>query len=140
VGEDRRQVVADWLRNQGLTPRPLEREERTHAHYQVYLPGGGSRETAQALMASLRQAGITDLGYIGSGDLAGNVSLGLYRQAESVERRKAQLRRVGHEPEVLQRFRTRRLTWFSLPEDSGLDPGAVDAVFPEVKVERGPCR
>lgn len=140
IAAEQRAVVAAWFRAQGQTPRPLDLEEQAHAHYQVFLPGAGSREATAALMDRLRSQGVTDVGYIGSGDLAGAISLGIFRQQDSVERRRAQLRDIGFEPQVVQRFRAQPRTWFIIPGDGAMEAAAIHTRFPALTVERDACR
>lgn len=110
----------------------------------VYLPPANSLADARSIRDDLLSNGITDIGIIRQGDLANAISLGVFSQPASVERRREQLRARGFEP------LTRALG--SPPAQSGdqatvlviSDPNAISvdelrAQFPNARISQGAC-
>lgn len=90
------EAIAAWARLQGLTAETREESgEGDVAYYQVYLPPFSSREKAEQAAENLRTAGLTDLEVIYKGSLTNGVSLGVYRQEASAQRRRVQLQEMG---------------------------------------------
>jgi len=80
-------------------------------------PIPSSGDTRQ-IQDKLRQTGVTDFLYMGSGDYRGRISLGTYKGRRSAERRQAQLDKHGFEVEVVERKRSIDQHWLEieLPE------------------------
>jgi hypothetical protein len=63
--------------------------------WRVWLPALADRAAAQAVAARIAAAGITDYYIVADGDEANSIALGRYGNAESAQRRQAQLQAAG---------------------------------------------
>lgn len=96
-----REDIAAWLGEQGIAFQAHSRESRRPRAYQVYLEGGAN---PRALRDKLGGQGVKDIALVTSGELAGQLSLGVYRQSDSVERRLKRFADLGYDAKVLTRY------------------------------------
>lgn len=95
----RARQLESWLREQGTTVR-LHRENGNEKQqlFWIYLaPDAGAEE----VMHELRASGIRDISLIDSGDMQNAVSLGLFSNQASVNRRLRELEGTGYQPVVV---------------------------------------
>ena len=95
-----RRAVAEaalWLQSYGAEVFEVRHEERRGAvSYQVYLPPFENRDVALAKLRELRGRGVRDVAMIGDGELANGISFGVFRDADNMHRRVAELDRLGY--------------------------------------------
>ena len=95
-----RRAVADaalWLRSYGAEVLEVRHEERrTTSSYRVYLPPFASQQAAVAKLREIRKRGVRDVAVIKDGDLVNGISLGVYREADNMQRRVAALDQLGY--------------------------------------------
>lgn len=140
-GEAAAEAVRAWLveRDQRVTLRVGERREV--ARYWVHLPPVSSREAAEDRAREMRAAGIDDIYVIPRGDMANAISLGLYSQRESLERRLRELEDKGFTPSIAPRYRTLTASWLDVAA-SASRPVPVEALsrrFPEAEMRPSAC-
>lgn len=116
-------------------------EERFEIGQWVYLSPLPSREAARQRAAELRQKGISDIYVVTTPEFRNAISLGVYSQSESVERRLAQLSSYDLDLQVRSRHGTRERFRLVVRLDEASAPGAVEEA-PEggASVRRAPCR
>lgn len=89
--------AANWFKAQkALSIETKARETPILQSTRVYLPPYGSRQAAKEVEKRLVQQGIDDKMIITKGELSNGISLGVYRDQESVERRLRQLKEKGY--------------------------------------------
>jgi hypothetical protein len=103
-----------WLEQRGGQASLRSGERRELALYWVFFPPLGSRDAARTRVAELTSKGIEDIFMIHRGDMANAVSLGVYSRKTSLERRLAELRKEGYDPEVTSRYRQKKATWYDV--------------------------
>ncbi|MDX1434428.1 MAG: hypothetical protein R3286_18445, partial [Gammaproteobacteria bacterium] len=134
-------ALGAWLESEGV-PATLRLDERREvARYWVYLPPAESREEADARVEAMRAAGIDDIYVIPRGDMAFAISLGLFSQRASLDRRLESLERHGFTPAVAPRYRSVTASWYDLRTPAGDDAQAhaLAARFPDVEVKPAAC-
>jgi tetratricopeptide (TPR) repeat protein len=99
-----------WLSVQNISASKVMYRLREVTHL-VYLPPEDSYVAAKALREKLTQQGIKDTAIITSGSLKYAVSLGVYRQVESAQRRVKQLARNNYKAESAKRNLARTRAW-----------------------------
>ena len=118
-GDERREVVSTWV-----FMEPLE-----------------SREAANARVQEMLAANIDDIYVIPRGDMANAISLGLYSQNETLQRRVSQLEERGFTPSVLPRYRTVTASWFDVTASAArpMTVGVLDQIFPDLIIRQVAC-
>jgi hypothetical protein len=133
--------LRSWLGQHGgqAAQRWVERKEPRS--YWVYLPPVGSAAASQELMARLSAEGVRDTLRLSSGKLANGVSLGLFNRQAAAEKRVAELRRLGYEPQVEVRYSVERDAFVDVLFADGQDlpRDALRAAFPRARVEAAEC-
>lgn len=120
-GEAPTDAVRAWFAEHAQRATLRVDERREVARYWVYLPPLAEREAAEKRAREMRAAGIDDIYVIPRGDMANAISLGLYSQRDSLERRLRALERKGYTPSIAPRYRTLTASWLdvvALPEHS----------------------
>lgn|GEM_PF-873006 len=130
-----------WITELGGVANLRIGERRERALYWVYFPPLQSREAAIKRVEGMRGEGIGDIYIIPKGDMANAVSLGVYSQRRSLERRLNELRAKGYEPSIVPRYRTRRASWLDVAFRSGFEwPGErFIGRFPELEFSQATC-
>ncbi len=139
--EDDISALGAWFNAQGsqATLRSDERREVTSTW--VFLPPLASREAADARVREMQAANIDDIYVIPRGDMANAISLGLFSQSDTLQRRVSQLEDRGFTPSVLPRYRTATASWLD-GTTSVAEPmtvGVLDQIFPDLIIRQVPC-
>ena len=99
-GFQSRRAVAEaalWLQSYGAEVFEVRHEEhRIAGSYRVYLPPFENRDVALAKVGEIRGRGVRDVALIGDGELANGISFGVFRDADNMHRRVAELDRLGY--------------------------------------------
>ena len=96
---ERRTVAgaAKWLQSFGVEVLEVRRaEHRNPISYKVYLPPLASRRQAVAKLGEIQGRGVRDVGLISDGDLTHGISFGVYQDADNMNRRVAEMERLGY--------------------------------------------
>ena len=100
AGFQSRRTVAEaalWLQSYGAEVFEVRHEEhRIAGSYRVYLPPFENRDVAVAKVGEIRGRGVRDVALIGDGELANGISFGVFRDADNMHRRVAELDRLGY--------------------------------------------
>ena len=104
-------AAARQLTRWGLSPKRRTSDVQEQNGYWVYLPAMPAAE-AKAVAESLDEQGFTDY-FIGRQNY---ISLGLFSDKTTAERRRSQVERMGIEPRVGPRFKTRTAYWLDIEE------------------------
>jgi hypothetical protein len=141
--EEETQVAAvrAWLLAIGGDPVLRLDERRELERYWVYFPPLPSQEQAVQEVERMRAQGIEDVIAVTKGDTANAISLGVFSQRGSLERRLQELRALGYDPLVMPRYSTEKVSWFDVRFEQGesLTPNDLGARFPEVELHKANC-
>lgn len=86
--------------------------------YWVYLPAMASREQALSVARQLSAKGVRDYYVVTAGDQQNTISLGLFRDQNNAERRRAEIAGHGFSPQLIQRTEDLPVYWI----DYAVDP------------------
>jgi len=106
------QAVEKHLLGMGLTPAPRHLEEKELTGYWVYLPSM-SREQVQQVTAVLEEHHDKEY-YVGKKDF---ISLGTFRGVERARRRLQQVRDMGLDARLDERFKEQNSWWLDIQSD-----------------------
>ncbi len=128
----------DWLQEHGGTTRVLSRVDAEQVYW-VYVPSLPSARAARERMEALRLIGVRDMALVMRGPKANAISLGSYRRQDSMERRRAELRRLGVEHAYkVSEIRPPRVTVEAvLPTEQALE--SLRGEFPELNLGDSAC-
>ncbi len=134
-------AMRTWLVAIGGSPILRVDETSELERYWVYFPPRDSREEAQREVERMRAEGLSDVIAVPSGDMTNAISLGVFSQRSSLERRLQELRELGYEPLVMPRYRSENASWFDVSFNQGgaLSLSEVAARFPQVEVSETAC-
>jgi hypothetical protein len=129
------------LRQSGYDPVRRETAGEIWDGYWVYIDRIPTRDEAEHILATLRDAGIDDAAITTGPNAAYRVSLGIYTEMARGGRRLAEARQLGLEPTIANRTEQGRVYWVDvmLPDGKDLDfdplwtPGRI------VRLEQRPC-
>lgn len=134
-------AVRTWLVALGGDP-VLRVDERSELdRYWVYFPPYPTREEAVKTVDRMRSQGIEDVIAVSSGEMENAISLGVFSQRSSLERRLQELRALGYDPSVMPRYNTEIASWFDVSFEQGerLTQNELAARFPDVQLSEANC-
>jgi hypothetical protein len=139
--EDDISALGAWFNAQGSQATLRDDERREVVSTWVFVPPQESLEAAKALVQEMEAASIEDIYVIARGDMANAISLGLYSQSETLERRVAQLESRGFTPSVQPRYRTATASWFDVTTSTAqpMTVGVLDQIFPDLVIRQVAC-
>ena len=139
--EDDISALSAWFRAQGSQATLRKDERREVVSTWVFIPPLESREAADAHVREMQAANIDDIYVIPRGDMANAISLGLYSQEETLQRRITQLEERGFKPSVLPRYRTATASWFDVTAsaEQPMTVGVLDQIFPDLIIRQVAC-
>jgi len=139
--EDDISALSAWFSAQGSLATLRSDERREVVSTWVFLPPLESRQAANDRMQEMQAANIDDIYVIPRGDMANAVSLGLFSQKDSLERRIVQLEERGFTPSVLPRYRTVTASWFDVATSAAepITVGVLDQIFPDLVIRQVAC-
>jgi hypothetical protein len=112
-------TAAANLRSTGLRPTQRLAEGDIWVGYWVHMPDFASRAEADAALSKLRSNGISDSYIVPGGDSGHTISLGVFSEIKRAGRRREEVRRLGFDPQVVDRNRRGTVYWVDLT----LEPG-----------------
>ncbi len=133
--------LLDWLEGHGAEGTSRWSEQQTPSRYWVYLPPLDTVEQARAVLRRLKDDGLQDYVRVMRGPMRNAVSLGLFKQRDSADRRLVQLRAKGYEPKLDIRYKSERVRWLDVAFGKGLrfPEKAFGAEFPAVRWAPAHC-
>lgn len=141
--EDDAQIAAmrTWLVALGGNPVLRVDERRELERYWVYFPPAQSQEEALQKVERMRSEGIEDVIAVPKGDMTNAISLGVFSQRISLERRLQELKKLGYEPSIMPRYRTEEASWFDVSFEQGdrLSQSELSARFPDAELSDASC-
>ncbi len=133
--------IGAWLASQGGEASLRESERREISVFWVYFPPFPSREEALEFVARMQANEIEDIYVIRRGDMANAISVGIYSQRASTQRRLSELRGKGYEPSILPRYKTKQAAWYDarFPDGYEFPEGQFAEAFPEIEAASVRC-
>jgi hypothetical protein len=140
--EDDISALSAWFNAQGSQATLRDDERREVVSTWVFMGPMESREAADARVQDMQAASIDDIYVIPRGDMANAISLGLYSQNDTLQRRVSQLEARGFTPSVLPRYRTVTASWFDVTASAAqpMTVGVLDQIFPDLIIRQVACR
>lgn len=134
-------ALGAWFKAQGSKATLRDDERREVVSTWVFMPPQESLDAAKALVREMEAADIEDIYVITRGDMANAISLGLYSQSETLERRVRQLESRGFDPSVQPRYRTATASWFDVTTSTAqpMTVGVLDQIFPDLIIREVVC-
>ncbi len=120
----------------------LRKGEVPVERYWVMLPPMASRAAASRVEQALKRRGVRDLQVLGADDRENAISLGLYQQRESADRRVRQIRSMGYDPklEIVERARTAYWIDYRVLQAPEAQWQVALVRYPQVQREARPCQ
>lgn len=130
-----------WLMAMGGDPRLRVGERRELSRYWVFFPPLPSKEEAVQRVKVMQELGIEDLIVVPRGDMANAISLGVFSQRASLERRLNELRSHGYTPSTAPRFSTQKASWFDVTFEAqdSLSEDVIARRFSGVELSESRC-
>lgn len=105
-------VAKQWLQGNALSSKQLmQKETAIPSDFQVYFPAAKTPEQSRLNKMMLIAKEQKDVWLIGSGELKGSYSLGVFNDKQRASNFKAQLSEKGIQAEIKQRAKT-QIQWF----------------------------
>lgn len=138
------QRVMHRLNGLGFPTRLRARTQRVPGDYWVYLPPLPSRQAALQMVHTLAGRGMKNYFIVTSGEKQNAISLGVFKDKESAERRKTQVAAMGYTPVLGRRPTERSVYWLDYGEtpDHMLPPSTWSAIakeLPDIRRKPRPC-
>ncbi|MFT5131980.1 MAG: hypothetical protein ACI9SC_000443 [Gammaproteobacteria bacterium] len=111
-----------WFVTQGATARMRHTDELGRQLFWVYLAPQDSRQDAMATIKSFQDSGVRDFRLIVKGNLQNAISMGLFSNQSSVNKRLNELKKKGYKPVVVPYSDGKRVYWIDaeLPQDEAI--------------------
>ncbi|MEJ2440076.1 MAG: SPOR domain-containing protein [Gammaproteobacteria bacterium] len=120
--------VRQELKQAGLTARRRSSTDTTRKGFWVLLPPAASHAAARKIIDELKAKGIKDYFLVATGDQTNAVSLGVFSQSDTAQRRFEQLVELGFKP-VLQKVNLpKREYWLDWPVEENLDTALLNKI------------
>nr|VFK43339.1 MAG: Sporulation related domain-containing protein [Candidatus Kentron sp. SD]VFK48800.1 MAG: Sporulation related domain-containing protein [Candidatus Kentron sp. SD] len=124
------EAIHAWIEaREDITTTSRTRQQRDAPLHWVYFPAFATRSEASDYAEHLKEDGITDLYVLSKGKTEHLISVGIFRQRESVKKRVAELQEKGYTPSVGLRPRTLEVTWFHIA-------ATAKAIFSEIDLKQ----
>lgn len=120
--------VREELKGVGLTAKRRMSTDNTRKGLWVLLPPASSHAAARKTIDALKSKGIKDYFLVATGDKANAVSLGVFSQADTAQRRFEQIVKLGFKPVIQHVNLPLREYWLDWPVEQSLDPGVFDKI------------
>lgn len=113
-------------------------EQQQYMGTLVYLGGFQGKAAAELIGARLKEKNVRDFLVVFEPGKDYAISLGVFREAAYVERRKALMRRLGYSPETEPRYRQRTLYWidYELADDEATDNDKLSSLIDGLRSEQ----
>jgi hypothetical protein len=130
-----------WLAKRSYKVELRDGKRRELSRYWVHLPRFANLASAREVHKKLSASGVKDLHVIARGNMANTLSLGVYSQRDSMERRVEKLRSLGEKPLVTERFKAVRAVWLDGKAASAAQFPTTEfrSAFDEMNMRVGRC-
>lgn len=120
--------VRNQLKRAGLTVKRRMSKDTSHKGFWVLLPPAASHAQARKTIEQLKAKGINDYFLVANGDQANAISLGVFAQSDTAQRRFEKILRLGFKPLLQDVNLPRRRYWLDWPVEQNLDPSVLDKI------------
>lgn len=122
-GVDDADKVRNELRHSGLTVKRRMSTDNSRKGFWVLLPPASSHAAARKLIDELKSKDIKDYFLVATGDQTNAVSLGVFSQSDTAQRRFEQIVKLGFKPIIQNVNLPRREYWLDWPVEQNLASG-----------------
>lgn len=119
-------LLAERFARAGVIPERRSVRRESNAPQWVVL-SGASYESAAAVVAKVREAGVDDFQRLASGPWKDRVAFGAYKHVKAAQRRRDGLIKLGFDAELAERDVGKPQIWFDVPRATD-DPLVVDII------------
>lgn len=126
--KDDANAVRDQLISVGLAAKRRMSKDNTRKGLWVLLPPESSRQEAKQNVNLLKEKGIKDYFLVVTGEQANAVSLGVFAQSESAQRRFEEIKELGFSPKIQAVDLPLREYWLDWPVDQTLLPEVLEKI------------
>jgi hypothetical protein len=106
--------AAALLRERGFDPRQRAEEGETWEGFWVYVGGLNSAADEAKVIKALERAGIEDAQAMPESEAGRRVSVGLFTEKARAEKRAQAVKRLGYNPEIVERTQPASVYWVDL--------------------------
>ncbi len=130
-----------WLKGNGGEVTSRWSEQQTPNRYWVYLPPLETVEQARVVLRRLKDDGLQDYVRVMRGPMRNAISLGLFSQRDSADRRLVELRAKGYDPQLDIRYKSERVRWLDVAfsGDARFSEATFRSEFPSVTWTPASC-
>lgn len=135
-------IIGRWFRSRGIQIEEQPENTRLATGFKVYIPPRATRAEAIAVVSDLKSKGIKDVLVMGEPELRNGISVGVFSQQASVQRRVKQMETLGYETRVQPRYADGNpVTWFqfSLKPEQKHTAEEYREAFPEYALQSTAC-
>lgn len=126
--KDDANAVRDQLTAVGLGAKRRMSKDNTRKGLWVLLPPEASRQEAKQSINQLKEKGIKDYFLVVTGEQANAVSLGVFAQSDSAQRRFEEIKELGFSPKIQAVDLPLREYWLDWPVDQTLLPEVLEKI------------
>jgi cell division septation protein DedD len=127
-GVDEANAVRDELKSAGITAKRRMIKDNSRKGFWVLLPPESSRSQARQNIDLLKEKGIKDYFLVVTGEQTNAVSLGVFAQTDTAQRRFEEIKAMGFNPKIQNVDLPLREYWLDWPAEQTLSPDALDKI------------
>jgi hypothetical protein len=120
--------VRAQLKAAGLTAKRRMSTDTARKGFWVLLPPAASHAQARQDIEQLKQNGIKDYFLVATGEKANAISLGVFSQSDTAQRRFEQIVKLGFKPVIQNVDLPLREYWLDWPVEQSLEPQLLDKI------------
>jgi hypothetical protein len=121
-------AVRDQLKSAGLVAKRRMSKDTSRKGFWVLLPPESSRSQARQNINLLKEKGIKDYFLVVTGEQTNAVSLGVFAQSDTAQRRFEEIKAMGFKPKLQNVDLPLREYWLDWPVEQSLPPDMLDKV------------
>jgi SPOR domain len=121
-------AVRGQLKTVGIAANRRMSKDNSRKGFWVLLPPAVSRQQAREYINELKDKGITDYFLVVTGEQSNAVSLGVFAQSDSAQRRLEEITQMGFKPKIQNVDLPLREYWLDWPADQTLTPAVLEKI------------
>lgn len=116
VDTEKIDTLDNWLKKQNIQSKKRVQEE--DGYFWIYLASNKWGNDAKLIARNLQSQGIKDYQIIDKGDLKNAISLGVFSNQLMINKRLAEIRKIGYQPILVPYYKKESLTWIDIKIDN----------------------
>ena len=127
-GADDANAVRDQIKSAGITAKRRMIKDNSRKGFWVLLPPESSRSQAKRNIELLKEQGVKDYFLVVTGEQTNAVSLGVFAQTDTAQRRYEEIKAMGFNPKIQNVDLPLREYWLDWPAEQTLSPDVWDKI------------